>query len=412
MNRSARQMKILYITKQLPYGGTEAFILPEAFSHRRVGWEVWFAPLSHGELVHEEAQAFLSRTLDRRLISPAIVMGALRQITSQPLDSLCAVGTVLTSNSVATLIRNLVVLPKALWLAGEIRHRQFDHVHIHWAAAPATMGAIAATLANIPFSMTAHRYDIKQNNLLSWKSRRATFVRAIDQPGASEIEDALSPGDPLPLVIHMGVEVPSSTAQLRTGLLSPLKVIAAARLVKKKGLNTLIDAASIAKEKGVDVEIDIFGDGPLHEELAQQIRAASLGMSVTLKGTLSHDRLLTLLGSGLYDVGALPSITAEDGDKEGIPVFLIEAMAAGLPVITTGNGGILELVGDDSGAVVGERDPGAIADVFVELARDENMRKRYAGAARRKVLSEFEIEASMNKLRNLIMGGAEERGTK
>ena len=114
--------------------------------------------------------------------------------------------------------------------------------------------------------------------------------------------------------------------------------------------------------------------------------------------------MLEALHDGRFDGAVLPSVTTVDGDKEGIPVFLIEAMAAGLPVITTPNGGIDELAGGGAGLVVPEADAPALAAAMIRLARDGAERTRLADAGRARVLEAFEIGSNMRQLRALISG--------
>lgn len=395
-------MRLLYVTKALPYGATEAFILPEVEDHAAHGWEVWLAPLSRGELKHAEGRALLERTLDQPLVSLAVALGFLRGVLRAPLRAAALLVRVLRVPTPALALRNLAVFPKAVWLAGEVRRHRFDHVHIHWAAAPATLGAVAAELAGVPFSLTAHRYDIAQNNLLPWKSARARFVRVIDEPGREEFAAHLPAGARPPEVLHMGVAVAPAPAPARPGVLSPLRLAVAARLVAKKGHADLFRALRVAADAGAQVELDVFGDGPLRPEL--EALAAELGVAdrIFWRGVASHGDLLQALRSGRYDVGVLPSVTAADGDKEGVPVFLIECMGAGLPIVSTSNGGIPELAGGGCGVLIPERDPVALGQALARLARDAPERLRLAAAGRTRVLESFEIGACMRRLRDLI----------
>lgn len=395
-------MRLLYVTKALPFGATEAFILPEVADHAAHGWEVWLAPLSRGELKHAEARDLLSRTLDQPLVSPVVLAGCLRGVLRAPGRAAGLLWRVLRARTPVLALRNLAVFPKAVWLSEEVRRHRFEHVHIHWAAAPATLGAVAAELAGVPFSLTAHRYDIAQNNLLAWKSAHACFVRVIDEPGREEFAARLPPGARPPQVLHMGVTVAPDPAPSRAGALSPLRLATAARLVAKKGHADLLRAVRVVLDLGVAVELDVFGDGPLRSEL--EALAVELGVAahVSWRGTASHGDLLRALRSGRYDAGVLPSVTADDGDKEGVPVFLIECMGAGLPVVSTPNGGIPELAGGGCGVLTPERDPRALGAALARLARDEDERRRLAAAGRARVLEAFEIGACMRLLREWI----------
>ncbi|MGK6324145.1 glycosyltransferase [Sphingomonas sp. DT-51] len=405
MTRQAgeRALKIAYLSKEMPFGATEAFILPEVADHLAAGWDVWLVPLSQAAMVH--GQHLLDRTLAAPVVSRRVLAGALAEAARRPWRALTTLATIARAPSPALALRNLAVFPKGLWLARELRQRQFDHVHIHWIAAPATMGVVAARMAGVPYSITAHRYDIAQGNLVGWKAEGARFVRAIDAPGASELAIQFRPHTPAPLVLHMGVTVPPVATTPRAGALDEVRIATAARLVDKKGHVYLIEALRLARDRGQRVHLDVFGDGPLGASLREQAERLDVASQITWHGVTAHDTLLQALTSGRYDASVLASVTAADGDKEGIPVFLIESMGAGLPVITTANGGIAELAGDGCGLMVPERDAPAIAEALVTLGRDHGLRVELSRRGRERVLNDFEIGACMAHFRSLVQGG-------
>lgn len=296
----------------------------------------------------------------------------------------------------------MAVWMKGVWLARELRQRGVDHVHVHWIAVPATMGMIAAEISRVPFSITAHRYDIAQGNLVPEKFAQATFVRAIDGPGVVELTAQLPPEQRPPVLIRMGVNVPETQVALRDGALSLMRGVMGARFIAKKGHATLIEAVALARSMGQVVQIDCYGDGPLQG--AMEARVAELGLRDAIRfcGVLSHDALQRQLASGTYDFAVLPSVTAQDGDKEGIPVFLMEAMAVGLPVIATPNGGITELISKGSGLLVPEHDVRALAEAMKRIAMSGALRLSLAESGRKSVLAQFSIGGCINQLKSLI----------
>ena len=395
-------MKILYVTRELPYGMAEAHILPEIASHRAAGWDVWIAQLRRTDMTHQKGPELLKQTFDEPLFSPRILMGAIGECLRSPLAVLRLLLQCRNSGTLTNLAHNIATFPKALWLAGIIRNNGFAHVHVHWAGAPATLASFAATLAGVPYSMTSHRYDIAQKNLLPWKAAHAQFVRVIDEPGADEFLEALGPRGVRPAVIHVGVQIPAQPAPLRKGLLNPLRAVTGARLVEKKGHLYLFEGIALAKANDVMIDLDLFGDGPLEEPLKAAALRLGIADQIHFRGVSSHESLLSALRAGVYDLAALPSVTGADGDKEGIPVFLMEAMAAGIPVLTTPNGGILELAGNGNGIIVPERESGPIGDALTQLARDDALRQRLSQAGRAHVEADFEVERSISRLRSLI----------
>jgi colanic acid/amylovoran biosynthesis glycosyltransferase len=393
-------MKLLYVTREAPYGDNEGFILPEIDSHIQAGWDVFVCPLDGRRLVHRIEQTVLDRTLNKLLISPSICAGAVAQFVKTPHLALGTLWKVLTRSRIRLLPRNLAVWPKGLWLGRQVRLLDIQHIHVHWIAVPATMGFIAASVAEVPFSITAHRYDIAQGNMIPTKFETASFIRAIDEGGASELAEQAEHNEHRPIILRMGVDIPEQPAPLPPE--GAFRGIVGARLAEKKGYGYLLEAVALAKQRGVAVHIDAFGDGPLETELRRQASQSGISDLITWHGSVGHETLLERIRSGDYHFGVLPSVTAKDGDKEGIPVFLMEAMAAGLPVVSTPNGGIRELVVPGTGLLVDERNSEAIASAMIQLAQNPSERQAMGESARQRIITEFSIEARMNELRLLI----------
>lgn len=404
-------MKCVYVTKNLPFGVSEAFIFSELEDHIRAGMDITVVPLMRTKLVHAQKETILARTRARSLIDIYILLAFSRACISQPFQMLACLRDIASSRSLNLAIRNAAVLPKAAWLAELCRSEGIDHIHSHWLAVPSTMALFASRLSGTPFSITAHRYDIAQRNLVDAKARHARFVRAIDEAGLREIKAELKRDTPPPILVRMGVPLPSRTAPPTTGHLPILRVIVGARLVEKKGIAYLIKAASLLRERGQPIAIDIFGEGPLEVSLRTLADASGVRDSVNFRGATSHDDLLGHLASGRYHVAVLPSVVATDGDKEGIPVFLMEAMATGLPVIGTDNGGIPELLRDGAGLIVSQRNKMELADALAQIAKDEEMRATLSQQGRERVKQDFSAENVARKLRNLFASPHFETGT-
>lgn len=395
-------MNVIYVTKNLPYGPDEAFIYAEINDHLAAGWNITVVPVRKIRLVHEDGRRLQGRTWGQGLIDLPILAGFAREMLRRPVHVARVLLSTLDLRKPKLWPRNMAVWAKGVWLAGQARRAGVDHIHVHWIAVPATMALIAARVSGIPFSITAHRYDIAQGNIIAEKSRYATFIRAIDQSGADEIVAQQSHGQRPPLLVRMGVNFPNAAVQLRAGALPQMRGIIAARMVAKKGHETLFWAIAAARANGVDLALDLFGDGPLEPQLRQLAQDLGIADLINFGGVLGHDALMQRLGAGAYDVAVLPSVTARDGDKEGIPVFLMEAMGAGLPVIATPNGGIAELVAQDCGLLVPEYDTAALADALVDLARDGSLRNKIATKGRAQVVEHFDLSSTCAKLRRMM----------
>ncbi len=384
----------------MPFGSAEAFIAPEIQQHLNSGVEVLICPTLPAGQTHD--WPYYQKSVSPDLFSWDISRGFLNEILRQPIAVLRSLVVAVEPRSLKLTLRNLAVWPKAVWLSGYAREQMVDHIHAHWIAVPATMAMIAAKLAGLPWSITAHRYDIAQGNLISRKFASAEFVRAIDKPGHDELVAQLQPGQTPPEIIRMGVEVDETSAPTRTGRLDDPRIVIGARLIEKKGHVYLLQAIAKLRSNGLKPKLTIYGDGPLEETLLQISNRLNLNECVFFAGPVSHSELLRQLQGGEFDIAALPSVTASDGDKEGIPVFLMEAMAAGVPVIATPNGGISELIDNTSGSLVPEKNAMSIAHAIQALCEDETLRERKAKAGRVKVSEEFSIAACAARLRRRI----------
>ena len=394
-------LRVISITAQLPYGATEPFLIPELEELKRQGCEVTVVPVRpRGDVVHGGAAELLRDSVSLPLLSGAIVRAALAETIRSPRTVVKAFLSVCRSRSGRILVKNLSVFPKALWLAHLARRRGADHLHAHWASTPATLALVAGEVSNIPWSFTAHRWDIAENNLLRLKARRACFARAISGHGAHELAAVVNDSSWEPWVLHVGVPVPAPHAP--AGPDRPFRVVTAARLVEKKGHVHLIEAVKRVKAGGVQVRTELAGDGPLVDQLRRQVQDAGLGEDVVFLGGLPHEDLMQEMTSGRWHAAVLPSVVTPAGQLEGIPVSLIEAMACGLPVISTATGGIPELLEDGAGLLVPPADPEALARGLERLASDPGLRKSLGDAGRKRVEQAFSVEAVAAALRERL----------
>jgi colanic acid/amylovoran biosynthesis glycosyltransferase len=168
----------------------------------------------------------------------------------------------------------------------------------------------------------------------------------------------------------------------------PLRVVCVARLVEKKGVIYLCQAVGLLSQRQIPVELEVIGDGPLQQELERFVAAKDLGQKIAIRGR--RDKAYVQAALGRADVFALPSVTAADGDQEGIPVSLMEAMASGVPCLSTVHSGIPELIEDGrSGWLVPERDVAALADKLAHIQRGDFDLPAIARCARATVETHF-----------------------
>lgn len=393
-------MRIVYVTSKLPHSSQEALIIPEIQELKERGHEVLVVPMyPRGPVLHGEARAMLEHSLVRHLISPEILKVAAKEFVRSPAASLRALGWVFRSRSTGLLLKNLAVYPKGLWLARRAREWKADHIHAHWAAFTATMALIAGEVSGIPWSLTAHRYDIPERNLLDIKARSACFFRAEDKQGARELMGFVDSQTFRPVMLHMGVNIPPVTDRGRSRNEQTPRAVVPANLVEKKGHAYLLEAIKLLRDRDVSVQLDLAGDGPLREELTRRVGELGLKGQVTFLGSLPHDELMQRLEAGVWDMLVLPSIVTASEEKEGIPVALIESLSRMVPAISTTTGGIPELFEDIPDALlVPPRDPAALAGAIERLIEDPDLRERLVEAGRKRVEESFAIERVMDEL--------------
>jgi len=398
-------VRILYVTVGLPFGPGETFIIPEILEVQRRGVDVTVVPVrARTPVVHADAKRLLPFTIAESLISWPILAAAVLEAFTHGLRTIRALRPILRSRNISILFKNLSVFPKGLWLGRLAKRLGVRHIHAHWAGTSATMAFVASEVAKVPWSFTAHRWDIDENNIVREKGSTAKFVRAIDVQGGNELAVHLDAHRDKLRVIHMGVPLPSQGKHLPSPRPpGPLRLVLGAMFVQKKGHVYAIEAVRRLSERGIDVELDLAGATPAEgrsvlESTRQLVDSWGLGSQLRFLGVLGHDELLKGFSDRRWDVALLPSIVDSNGEKEGIPVFLIEAMAAGMPVVATTTGGIPELVTPDSGELVEQKNPEALAGAIARLARDQSRRAELGRNASRRVRESFEITSVVNLL--------------
>jgi colanic acid/amylovoran biosynthesis glycosyltransferase len=191
------------------------------------------------------------------------------------------------------------------------------------------------------------------------------------------------------IVHRVGIDAEAFAFRPRDTWVRPLRILSVGRLVEKKGFRFALEAVAQARRRGLDAELTVVGDGPLRAELTAITSGEPLAGHVRFLGWQDGTAVRRLYEES--DVLLAPSVTDSVGDKEGIPVTLMEAMASGLPVISTRHSGIPELVEHgESGLLAPERDVDALASALLTLAESPMLARRLAGRARTTIERGFE----------------------
>lgn len=375
--------------------------MPEIRELMRTGHEVIIVPAyPRGDVVHGAAEPLLANTIRRPVISLEIMASAAAAFVANPRACIRAIGWMLKSRGLKMTLRNLAVIPKSFWLARLARKIGADHIYAHWAASPATIAMVAGEVSGLPWSFTAHRWDILENNLLTLKAEKAAFARIISEDGCQIAQTLGTKATVHKNVLHMGVEIPDVVTYVAKQT-PPCVVICPALLVERKGQRYLIRAMEILRKRSVDVVLWLAGQGEDRDGLENMVDDLGLTDRVRFLGQVSHDALLKMFADGSVDMVALPSL------HEGIPASLQEAMGYGVPVIATPVGGIPELLRDGAGITVPIQDAVALADAIERLAGDAELRSQLSQAGRERVEREFAIKIVTAELVRRIQGSVD-----
>jgi glycosyltransferase involved in cell wall biosynthesis len=399
-------MTIAYVTQTYP-ALTQTFVYRETLALESEGFNIVTCAIwkpDQGSL-SQESRHLVDRSLYVFPISWFRFSEAhLRFLLTHPIGYVGTLVFVLTrrGESARNRLRTLFHFCEAVYLAQEMQQHHIVHVHAHFAINAATIALVLSRLLDISFSFTAHNIFFTDRTLLREKVQEARFVVAISR-FSKQLLSQLVPGQEHKIhVVHCGLSPEDFSPAAKPRNEVPL-LLFVAQLAERKGASVLIEACSILSERGVPFLCTIVGGGSEQQtlRLRQLIRARALHEVVELAGPVPQERLKRYFERA--DVFALPCVTASNGDMDGIPVSLMEAMAMEVPTVSTYVSGIPELIeNEQSGLLVPEKNPKALADAVQRLLGDEELRERLGKGGRRRVQAEFNIRTDAAKLASLF----------
>ena len=371
-------MNIAYLTVRFPYGPYEKFFASEVRELVSLDHEVLVIP-TRPEAGRIDYAPFAASVVRLPLFGARTMYLALASFVRQPVATIGIVGKLLVArHDLRAKVKNFAVLPKALAVAWEVRKRRIDHIHALWLSTPATVAYVVSELTGIPWSCSAHRFDVSTDNLLGHKVESARFVRAISENARQFLIERAGAGVRERChVVHLGVSVPGNP-QGPTPARAP-RLLCPAPLEPWEGHQYLLAALANLQRLGLAFECDIAGDGSLSTDLKRSVAALGLSENVTLCGNIPHDILLSRLEDGFYDVVATAGVDSADRPDEGIPETLVHAMALGIPCVATRTLDVAEL--DRRLAVLGR---GSAARCGRSVGGDRRVRARPAATHRRR----------------------------
>lgn len=274
-----------------------------------------------------------------------------------------------------------------------------SHIHSQWAHSCGTIAMYGSWLLDVSFSFTGHATDLFRDRCaLEDKIRRADFIVCISEFHRSfYLENGARPEQLF--IVYCGINPEwfhppcENTTIDRT-----YRVLSSGRLVEKKGFAYLIDACRILADRGEHFECVIGGSGELESDLRAQVARLDLGTIVTVTGkALQQESIIEFMHGG--DVYVLPCVWASDNDVDGLPQMLMEAMACGLPAVSTQLVGIPDLIHhEETGLLVKPNDADGLADAIARLMHDRDLAEQLALAGRQWVHEKFNLKDCLEPL--------------
>lgn len=300
--------------------------------------------------------------------------------------------------------RTLFYFLVGVWAAKILEGRGINHIHAHFANRATVVAMVASRLLGVPYSMFAHAYDIYVSPvMLAEKMDSAKFVATCTGYNKAHL-DHIANGrfaNKVHLVYH-GLELSNFVPADRSSHdeYTPL-LLSVGQLREKKGFPYLIRACKLLKERNYDFRCEIIGGGPEYATLKTLITDLDLEGTVVLRGALPHPEVMT--GYAHAALFVLPCVLAKDGDRDGIPNVLLEAMAMQLPIVSTRLSGIPEVIEDDhTGLLVPSEDEQALAEAIARLLDNPELREELGREGRKRIEECFDVRRNVDKLVELF----------
>ena len=281
------------------------------------------------------------------------------------------------------------------------------HLHAHFCHGATTVTMFASRLSGLPFSFTAHAKDIylpelNPGGLLPLKLTRAQFVVTCTEANKKYLDALRRPGAAPVHAIYHGLDTKLFAPSPTPARVNPVRILSVGRFVEKKGFTYLVDACAILRERGYAFECVIVGGADAYQrDVDQRIARHGLGASVRLMNSVTQEELRDIYSAS--SIFALPCQVLDNGDRDGIPNVLAEAMAMQLAVVSTRISGIPEIVhSGENGLLVPPKDAAALAEALMHLLDRPDARDQLGLAARRTIQDVFDSRHNTTVLAGLF----------
>lgn len=396
--------KILYFIPEFPKL-TETFIAREVSKLVELG-NLDVQILSVKKASGAMPENLVSRTTFRDINIFDFFLGL--EILVKNLKVLTEVLKIVTNAGSFKLALNAVIyFIKSIGYAHVINKYKVDHLHSHFLSYPSTIVMFVSLMLKLPFSISGHAKDVfVEGEYIQEKVRRAKFISICNTYAWSKcIELARGENSSNVKKIYHGMELEKALATPPT-MKKPTRpmIFCGSRLVEKKGLKYLIEASKILRDEGIDHEVHIVGPGDMYKQLIETVAFLNLRDRVYIPGGGKGVSNLEIMEYfKVADIFAHPSIETGTGDVDGVPTFVIESAMAKVPVVTTTAGSITDLINQDTGILVTQRDAYSLADGIKKLINSESLRKSLAESAYLKAKSMFDLNINTKQLEELFI---------
>jgi colanic acid/amylovoran biosynthesis glycosyltransferase len=406
MSQLGSPKKIAYVVSRFP-ALTETFILRELNAvDAAPEVEVELFSLFRGErgAVHKAAERWLPKVHQAHPLEAARGLAWWLRRSPRRFLHTGALAVRAHASRPGVLLRALVTFAIAAAHARKVVRLGVEHVHAHWATYPALTAWVCHRLAGVPYSFSAHAHDIFIHQVgLEAKVRDARFVVTISEYNRTFLRAFAGNGVPLH-VIHYGLDLAAYRFRPRAprprGVVNALCI---ASFQEYKGHCVLFEALARGGSDLDRIRLVLVGEGPLRDALEALATKLGIRERVEFRGGCLEHEVASLLDTA--DLLVLPSIVAANGDTEGIPNALLEAMACGVPVVTTRVSGIPELVRhNETGLLAEPADSDSLCDALRRTLVEPEAVVARAEAGRRLVEEEFTLAASAGALMRLFLG--------
>jgi len=403
-------MKLTFFTMRFPVA-SETFVLNQVTHFIDAGYEVEIISVFPGDLVNRHA-AFDEYGLAAKThyLLPEEKISIVDKLNQR-------IRLVLPKVTKPSLLRSLnvrrygaqsskLLLPSIVANAKQTFTADVFLVHFGYAGALANklreLGVLKGKQATVFHGADISRRHILEEHKLDYVNlfRQSELMLPISNLWKNKLIEMGCPPEKIH-VTRMGIEPEKFNFQPRQAFQTPLRIVSVARLTEKKGLDVAVKASAILKQRGGQFQYTIIGNGDQDEMMRDFIAREGMEDCVSMPGFKPQEEIRRALSEA--DIFLLPSKTAADGDMEGIPVALMEAMAVGLPVVSTFHSGIPELIENNvSGWLVEEDDPEALAETLLKLSQGEVDVVPVVAAARHKVETEFNQHIAYGELAQIL----------